>query len=362
MFDVNNTPVFEEGFMLQLSQSPASDRNKIARQIWEFPSVTLSTDEAATSAAFFEHLRNEIAKVQFHQQLFSFCTFNNLISMVGVLRNLSSHPLEEVVRELQRSFSGVGEESIRRSLEFCVRLQFTLNVNTRAIAVGTIFRREQALDWNTEDSFSDLLKQTFVPNTAARRASKIDGGFDMEHLVNRCGLQIEWTNYLTDHLRLDINKRVLLVYKHKVYLSNGLKEGTPGLLPVAVLGEALDTLNLLFPFGDPSTQQFLAQYNENTFSTLGSCGRERILDLSHFKYWRHELEALLDIYNSPPRTWKQLALDRRNKLEWSAFWVTMMVAFLTLVSIPCSIIQAVYSVKAYHLALTQINGLGGDGS
>jgi hypothetical protein len=58
-------------------------------------------------------------------------------------------------------------------------------------------------------------------------------------------------------------------------------------------------------------------------------------------------------FDKTPRTWKQLAFDRRNKLEWAAFWVTVMVGTLTIISIPCNIIQATYSVKAYRLALAQ---------
>jgi hypothetical protein len=73
-----------------------------------------------------------------------------------------------------------------------------------------------------------------------------------------------------------------------------------------------------------------------------TCGRKRVLNLEQYEYWREDVEALFEIF------------------EWSAFWEMVMVAFLTLVSIPCSIFQAVYSIKSYRLALAQTNDHGRD--
>jgi hypothetical protein len=89
----------------------------------------------------------------------------------------------------------------------------------------------------------------------------------------------------------------------------------------------------------------LVKCGEQAFYDLGACGRERIQDLSEFEHWREHLEALAEVFHSPPRKWRQLTFDRRNKLEWSAFWVTVMVALLTIISIPCSIIQATSQSK-----------------
>lgn len=357
MFNVRTTPILDHDFLSSLLKDTSPDKSEIARQIWEFSHTASPTDEAAIASAFFGHLQDEISKIQHHQQLFAFCTFENVIFILGVLQSMSTHTLKEVIEELQKGFCAVDEESIRRTVELCIRLHLTININSRDISVGTLFHRERALDWHHGQSIVGLLDTTFAADHATQKSLMLDGAFNMDFLVNGCGLRMEWTRYLTDHLRLDPQKRVLLVYRHKVYLNNMLKKAPAGPIPLAVLNEALDTLNLLFPFGNPSTQQLLAGHNEKTFGTLGNCGRERILDLSHYRYWRHELEMLLEIYRSPPRTWKQLAIDRRNKLEWSAFWVTVMVAFLTVVSIPCSIIQAVYTVKAYNLALAQGNGI-----
>lgn len=358
MSALSSLSLLDRNLLHSLSRAPLSEKIKVAQAIWTSPSTALPTDEAATATAFFVLLRSETLMVQHYQQLFAPCTIDAVKETIGVLRTSSAQPLHEVVSKLRNSFINVDDASIQRTLELCVRLWLTVNVNTRLVSVGGMFPRERTLDWANEMSITTVLDQAFRPSCAPRRRVKLDGRFNAEYLVNNCDLELEWTNYLTDHLRLDATRRVLLVYRHKVYLNDSLMKQADGPIPLAVLGEALDSLNLLFPFGDGSTKQLLARYDEKALYTLGACGRERPLDLSQFTYWRDQLEALLEIYDSPPRTWKQLAVDRRNKLEWSAFWVTVMVAFLTLVSVPCSIIQAVYSVKAYNIALTQSAVIG----
>jgi hypothetical protein len=162
-----------------------------------------------------------------------------------------------------------------------------------------------------------------------------------------------WTDHLTDHLRLDPKRQVLMVYKHKICLLNHLKSRSGCPIPQRVLEEAIDTLNLLFPFGDPQTKQLLSKEKQREFYGLGGCGRERQLDLSRYGYWREELDDLVESFQRPPRTWRQLAIDQRDFKEWATFWIAVMVAILTFVSIPCNVIQATYSVKAYNAAVAR---------
>ena len=100
-------------------------------------------------------------------------------------------------------------------------------------------------------------------------------------------------------------------------------------------------------------ENLLFREGQQSLYTLGTYRGEEDLDWAKYRYFGVKLELLMESFDQTSRTWRQLAFDRRNKLEWSAFWVTVMVALLTVISIPCTIIQAVYSVKAYQLALAQ---------
>jgi hypothetical protein len=164
-------------------------------------------------------------------------------------------------------------------------------------------------------------------------------------------MRLQWIDSITDHLRFDSQRHILTIYRYRICLSSHLTSPASCSIPEAVLIEVLDTLNLLFPFADPATKQLLIKERRLPLYQLGLCGRDRNLNLSGYEFFREESLHLIDSFYQLLKTWKQLAMDRRNKLEWSAFWITVMVAFLTLVSAPCSIIQAVYTVRSYHATL-----------
>ncbi len=362
MPDFSDTSLFYENFSYLLSRAPLADLYGVIQDLWLSQPSLFQTDQAAVCIAFTRHVKGEISLVRHNRQLFAPCT---LASISNTVRSVHTAPqiLTDIIDRRRGESMNIDEMSIQRALELCLRISLWVNVSSCNLAVGGMVCYERPLDWYSQESVQVLIKKAFQLKIDENRlpvVAKIEGMLTAEYLVNSCGIEIEWTNYLTDHLRLSPDGHVLLVFRHKAFLKDRVDRDGETLIPAEVLNEALDTLNLLFPFGDPATKQLLAKHGERDFYDLGACGRERVLGLSHFKHWRLELEALIDIYNSPPRTWRQLTLDRRNKLEWSAFWVTVMVAFLTLVSIPCSIILAVYYVKSYHLALAQGKGAGGD--
>ena len=361
MSALSSLSLFDETLPYVLSRNRNTDTITLVRRIWTSDSADLCNDEAAICAAFVRHVKDESLTIKHHEHCFATCTLDEITDLIGMLQDMSSRPLTDIVEEKRKHVINIDEASIQRTLELCIRLWLTINVNTRAVAVGGTSYREQTLDWSNQISLLDLTSKAFIKNAKSSTrhgGPNIDGIFTAHYLVNSCGLEVAWTNYLTDHLRLDASRRVLLIFRHKPYLNLQCDRSVPGPVSRDVYSEALDTLNLLFPFGKASTKQLLIKHDGRDFYDFGMCGRKRVLDLERYEYWREELEALLEIFESPPRTWRQLAVDRRNKLEWSAFWVTVMVAFLTLVSIPCSIIQAVYSVKSYHLALAQNNSPG----
>jgi len=269
-------------------------------------------------------------------------------------------PLSELIEELSCIFLDVDEGAIQRSLELSVRVWLTVNVHSWALEVGPNVVLELPMTWEKVMSLDDLIRTRWgekITSQKLKRRLLVEDTFTAAHLVNICGMTLQWTDYLSDHLAIDARRKILTVYRHKMYLAHRLETTQePNVIPRHVLEEALDTLILLFPFGDEKTRQLLSRHGELGFYRLGNCTRRRDLNIQQYQHWKEELEILVDTFNRPPRTWKQLATDRRNLTEWAAFWVTVMVGVLTLVSIPCSIIQASYSVKAYYVTLAQENG------
>lgn len=327
------------------------EQYSLVDKIW--PGLTTSSkgfDEGLFSV-FLSYLQDADSQIrQFHHKL-AFGTLGHTLDLVGVLRDSRSRPLQEI-------FQNIDDNAMRRSYELAVRVWLGINVNSSAIAVGPIAPDERPHEWPMNTSLEAVIKKNIFrecSGNVTKEYVKVEGAFTAAYLVKVCGMKLSWTDHLTDHLRVDAKGQLLTVYRHKICLWNHLQSAEFCPIPATVLEEALDTLNLLFPFNDPSTKQLLKDEGQLAFYGLGFCGRDRELDLSKYKYWNEELEALYDTFRRPPQTWRQLAFDRRNMMEWSAFWIMILVAVLTLVSIPCSIVQTVYTVKSYRATLAQRN-------
>ena len=120
------------------------------------------------------------------------------------------------------------------------------------------------------------------------------------------------------------------------------------MIPEPLIEETLETLDLLFPFGDGKTIKFLSQ-NQQSIHEEGPFSSTRTLDLNDFTYWRDRLRELHEeIFHSPPERWLQLWLDRRNPQQWLTLWIAFVVFLLTIISTAASIVQAWAAVKALN--------------
>jgi hypothetical protein len=347
-------PIFAATFSARVNNLKPNEKSAIIKRFWP---TAGSTPTLHDDSALFDHLKNEVNLIKHHKERFSVDSLGGVINLIDTLKQTSSKPLSGLIQGLSGTCLDADEKAIQRSLELCVRLWLTININSPSLAVGPTYPLEIPLAWERNSSLNDLIQRRWE-NTGGRKLkqeSQIDDTFTAAYLVNVCGMTLQWTEYLSDHLTTDPQRKVLTLYKHKAYLRNRLKSKEENPLPREIIEEALDTLNLLLPFGDSATKQLLTRHGQLAIYQLGNLGRERDLDLCAYGYWREELETLAVLFSRPPRTWKQLATDRRNLTEWAAFWVTAMVAVLTLVSIPCNLIQATYSVRAYNVAVAQAN-------
>lgn len=345
---------FEEGMpRIPIGNLTRPQQCELLSELWPEISFTPTSFDEPSYTHYFDHLGILISQFnRGHRRLFV-DTFEDVVFLVRTLRVHPNLPLSIILQQLWPHFQDIDERAIKRSLELAIRLWLTININSRPLAWGIVDTYQRALDWSVELSLQDVLEERFArrPSVTAKKLPLIDGSFTAAYLVDVCGMTLNWTDYLSDHLRPDPNNQVLTVYKHKICLINHLQ--APSAIPTSVLDEALNTMNLLFPFGDLATLRLLNREGHSEIYGLGNCQKKRELDLSKYSYWGEELETLLHRFHHPPKTWRQLVMDRRNLIEWAAFWMTVMMAFLTFVSIPCNIIQAAYSVKSYHDAKAQ---------
>jgi hypothetical protein len=347
---------FDKAFVQDLRELKSPDIRSFVRKFWALSNIDADRFDEFASTAFLKYVADELERVRHHRSLFAVQDFNGTFAIVQNIAANPSRPYRDVLADLSTQYLNVTPEAIRRSIELSFRLWLTLNTSSTDVRVGAETTESSPIDWDLDISLEQLLKNQIVsPSMTPRQEdpSRFDAGFTVAYLVNTCGMRLQWSDDIASHLNFDQRRLVLTVYRHKACLISHLESSQYCPIPKEVLEELLKTLELLFPFGDDATKRLLSREGQQSLYTLGTYGTDDDLDLSHYKYFGAKLGRLMLSFDGTSRTWKQLAFDRRNKLEWSAFWVTVMVALLTVISIPCNIIQATYSVKAYHATLAQ---------
>lgn len=354
---MTTTCLFDEDFIETLKALSPAERGALVARFWPDPKFSPQSFDDFASAAFLANIIGKLSHVRRHRDLFAVQDFEGIFAIIRTLREQPSKSYNDIVCSISSQlYLNMAPESIRRSVELSTRIWLTFNTHSADVSIGTIDASESGINW----AMNQTLEQLIVSQLAERRTLqkpgkgvRIDAAITAAYLVNTCGLTLQWSNNFVDHLRFDPEHLVLTVYRHKACLISHLDSNTNCPIPRDLLEEMLDTLNLLFPFGDSATRSMLWKEGQQSLYTLGNRGRRTQTDASYYQYFGADLTQLIEAFSGTPRTWRQLALDRRNKLEWSAFWVTVMVAILTLVSIPCNIIQATYSVKAYQATIAQ---------
>jgi hypothetical protein len=346
---------FEKTTLEELRGLKGKERQDLMRRIWPESKASRSAFDDFACEAMMEHVVRELYRVRQDSDEFAAQNFDAMFIIIQALRRNNSKHYKDIVRDLLIQFSPSTPDAVRRSVELTLRIWLTVNANTLDIFVGPILAG-RTIDWPNDVSLADLLQRRYEKGGARSQrigSATFEPTFTATYLINTCGVKLQWTDDILSHLNFDFSRLILTVYRHKACILGHLDGPADCPFPKDVFEEILDTMDLLFPPWDDSTKDLLRRKGQQSLYTLGCRRGDRILEVGHYRYFGEALERIFESFNKAPRTWRQLALDRRNKLEWSAFWVTVMVAILTVVSIPCNLIQATYSVKAYRVALTQ---------
>jgi hypothetical protein len=305
---------------------------------------------------FMEYVADELERVRRHRKGFAVQDFKGTFAIMKELSANVSRTYQDTLTELSKRYPNARPEHVRRSIELTLRLWLKLDIHSADIRLGADSPDRCPVDWSLSITLDQLLKEQFEDSMVTQphgKSLRFDQRFTAAYLVKTCGIQFQWSDDIATHLDFELDDLVLTVYRHKASLISHLSgpQGSP--IPMKLLEEVLSTMNLLFPFGNHATKSLLFKEGQPSLWTLGTHKPYVDLDLARYGHYGGKLEKLMETFDKSARTWKQLALDRRNKMEWSAFWVTVMVALLTIISIPSNIIQATYSVKAYQATVSQ---------
>ncbi|KAK1751332.1 hypothetical protein QBC47DRAFT_391644 [Echria macrotheca] len=330
----------------------------ILRKIWpRLPEHELSTHEA-DYARILDHLLATGKALDAPSSTLGPMSMDDITDIIAEIRRLRSLSRAEVVSTVRQKFQqkSLCEVALPKAVDLAASLWLTANIRSD---VGLLFVSSPGICWGENANLEALLQTAFqLPQRVSpgdtTTPARIQSNLTMANLVANFGFKVRWTHNICEHLSIDWVGRVITVYEHKICLWNHLRFKEDTVLPAAILEEAIDTLNLLFPFGDAATEILLKKHCL-PFYGLGYCGRQRTLNIRDYSYWRKPIEELQRVLDGPPSGLQQLALDRNrsNMLAFTTFWIAAAVAVLAVAGLVAGVLSTVYSKRQYDIALLQ---------
>ncbi|KAI4094400.1 MAG: hypothetical protein L6R37_007250 [Teloschistes peruensis] len=298
-------------------------------------------------------LRTGISKESWQTKDLAIKDCEDLFHVVNVLRTNQEHRRPGIRQRLLSRFGTSNDLAINRSLNLALRSWLMINVQEPTFA--GLRHGVTSVEWDDERTLPAFIESLFPPSRwpeISPQSTRLGPHFTAAFMQRVCGLSIEWTTSLHDHLRLDSLRKALKVFPYKCHLQALIDSHRNGSqqqrlpLPVKILQETILSLDLLFPFWDSRTITLLAKEKQD-FHEYGPFEATRRLTLLDFDHWRDRLlELHEEIFQSPPVSWAQLWRDRRSPQQFWTFWIAIIILILTSFSTVATIIQAWASLKA----------------
>ena len=122
--------------------------------------------------------------------------------------------VRQVVKEHFRS-RDASIESWNRCIDLAIRILLMLNVREPQYALQT--PQTPVVQWNDEATLLSFVTKQFACSTKfiSGRDRRVHPLFTVANMASICGLRVEWTQSLEDHLRLDRRAKVLRIFPYK---------------------------------------------------------------------------------------------------------------------------------------------------
>jgi hypothetical protein len=142
-------------------------------------------------------------------------THEDILHIAGSLAGRTLWTRPQLREHLQLYFRDAEDLAIDYSINLALRLWLMLNVRDVELGVQTL--QKPAIQWDDASTLEDFVASQFPPSNwpLAERKARLDPFFTAANMVRICGLKLEWTESLEDHLRLDRRAKVLSIYPYK---------------------------------------------------------------------------------------------------------------------------------------------------
>ncbi|KAI1379796.1 hypothetical protein F4677DRAFT_407677 [Hypoxylon crocopeplum] len=325
------------------------EKLEFVRRYW--PSLPDYGFQEAHYVRLLQYADRQIEKLQRQRTAYSISSRDEVGQLIERLRQPTSLTKASAIQD--STPAAFSPTSVSRSLDLAASIWLTVRVESTQVDTTNV--NDNSIVWADHTTLQDCVTTHFSiiqHDLPEGELDRIPRSLTAANLCHRYRFRVAWTDNLAKHLTVDWDHKEIIIYEHVIFLFNHIKYPSHCHIPIAILEEAIDTINLLFPSGERETRTFL-EGAKRTFFRLGYCERERCLRPSAFRFWRKNILQLIKVLDEPPTGWRQLGLDReqRNFLDWATFWLALVVAILTITSIAFGIASIVYAVESYEIAV-----------
>lgn len=261
----------------------------------------------------------------------------DIIDIIQKLRHSNATRQQEIAdlrSKLRLQSLSNSDELISQAIDLAIRIWLMVDVGEVA---GSLVPGQTPLVW-ANGTLKGFIENQFgspIPAPKTIRV-KLDKVFTARNLECIAGLQIIWTDNLSDHLRLTADTvaddRCIAIFHHISVLKHHKDNQV---FPCGFVDETLRTLSLLLPQYDATSSKWLIS-------------QQRILGLDHriieagqlkanerqiekFIFWHDRIGILKQVFDeAEPSTISQWWFDKRRRVQWYTFWTAVIVVMLTL--------------------------------
>jgi hypothetical protein len=159
---------------------------------------------------------------------------------------------------------------------------------------------QKSLLWD-HGTLKDVLEERFgLPTATPLRVVrvKLDRIFNARNLERIAGLQIVWTDNISDHLRLMVDDTRIAIFHHAFFLEH--HKDNP-IFPTGFIEETLRTLSLLLPqYDKQSCKWFKTQQMKHGLDNRASASGHLTTEerqIENFSFWHDRLEILKQVFD-----------------------------------------------------------------
>ena len=153
------------------------------------------------------HSESMAIVIQTHENLLEF--IDTIWTLVQKNHNFTRPELRAFL-EHHDLYKGKSPSKIDNTINVALRVWLTIRIQKGEYAPAS-----NVIDWNDSSGIQDFLSLQFPgPMYQGRSGPEIilESNFTAVNLYRLCGIRVEWVCQLEDHLKFDVDRRVLMVY------------------------------------------------------------------------------------------------------------------------------------------------------